>query len=154
MRRRGTGVSLACAMTLCAVAARGAGHGVQEVDAAWMKAMKANDIDAVVACYAPDAVMWFPEAPEARGTKAIREIYAGYFDAYTLTDVTLPSASYESSGDLSAGWGNYVMTLQPKKGGDPVVLKGRFTGVAKRSGGKWWYVSDHASPDPAPAPPK
>jgi uncharacterized protein (TIGR02246 family) len=127
--------------------------GTKAVDAAWMKAMKANDIDAVLACYAPDAVMWFPEAPEARGSAAIRNIYAGYFAAYTVSDVTLPNTAYQTSGDLSAGWGDYVMTLMPKKGGDSVVLKGRFTGVSKKIGGKWVYVSDHASPTPPPPPP-
>jgi len=124
--------------------------GAKVVDAAWVKAMKANDMEAVLACYAPDAVMWLAEAPEARGTAAIRSIYAGYFAAYTVSDVALVSPTYEASGDLSAGWGSYVLTLAPKKGGDPVVLKGRFTDVSKKVGGKWVYVADHASATPPP----
>jgi hypothetical protein len=50
-----------------------------------------------------------------------------------------------------------VLALQPRQGGSPVVLKGRFVAVAKKIGGKWLYVADHASnepPPPAPAPPK
>ena len=143
---------LACLLALMPLSALAADEGSKAVDAAWMKAMKANDMDAVVACYAPDAVMWFPNAPEARGTKAIRDIYAGYFDAYTVSDVVLPSSAYQTSGELSAGWGNFILTLQPKKGGDPVVMKGRFTDVAMRIGGKWLYVADHASATPAPPP--
>jgi hypothetical protein len=45
-----------------------------------------------------------------------------------------------------------MMKLQPKKGGDAVVLKGRYTAAAKRIGGQWVYVADHASAEPAPAP--
>ncbi len=125
----------------------------KEADAAWMKAMKANDLSAVVALYAPDAVMWFPEAPEARGTEAIRKTYAGYFDAYTVADVALTNVTHQTSGDLDANWGNYVFDLRPKKGGDPVVLKGRFVAVMKKIGGKWLLVADHASATPAPAKP-
>ena len=125
----------------------------KDADAAWMKAMKANDLSAVVALYAPDAVMWFPEAPEARGTEAIRKTYAGYFDAYTVADVALTNVTHQTSGDLDANWGNYVFDLRPKKGGDPVVLKGRFVAVMKKIGGKWLLVADHASATPAPAKP-
>jgi uncharacterized protein (TIGR02246 family) len=125
----------------------------KDADAAWMKAMKANDLSAVVALYAPDAVMWFPEAPEARGTDAIRKTYAGYFDAYTVADVALTNVVHQTSGDLDANWGNYMFDLRPKKGGDPVVLKGRFTAVMKKIGGKWLLVADHASATPAPPKP-
>lgn len=124
--------------------------GAKVVETAWVKAMKANDMEAVVACYAADAVMWLPDAPEARGTAAIRGVYAGYFAAYTVSDAVFVSPTYEASGDLSAGWGSYVLTLAPKKGGDPVVLKGRFTAVAKKVGGKWLYAADQASATPPP----
>jgi hypothetical protein len=46
-----------------------------------------------------------------------------------------------------------MMKLQPKKGGDAVVLKGRFTAAARRIGGQWVYVADHASDEPAPPAP-
>jgi len=126
----------------------------KDADAAWMKAMKANDLGAVVALYAPDAVMWFPEAPEARGADAIRKTYAGYFDAYTVADVALTNVTHQTSGDLDANWGNYMFDLRPKKGGDPVVLKGRFVAVMKKIGGRWLLVADHASATPAPSPTK
>ena len=129
-------------------------EGVKAVDALWEKAIKANDLEAIVACYAPDAVLWLPGAPEARGTKAIRDVYAGLLSAFTVADATLANASYETSGNFSAAWGNFTLTLQPKDGGSPVMTKGRFTAVAKKMGGKWLYVADQASDDPPPAPPK
>jgi ketosteroid isomerase-like protein len=140
-------------LALGSAAAARAQETPQNADAAWMKAMKANDLSAVVALNAPDAVMWFPEAPEARGTEAIRKTYGGYFDAYTVADVALTNVTHQTSGDLDANWGNYMFDLRPRKGGDPVVLKGRFVAVMKRIGGKWLLVADHASATPAPAKP-
>jgi uncharacterized protein (TIGR02246 family) len=127
--------------------------GVAEVDARWIAAMKANDVNAIVACYATDAVMWLPDAPEARGEKAIREAYQGWLSASTVTEVTLTNAVYQTAGDLSCGWGDFAVTLQPKSGGAPTVLKGRFTGIAQRRGGRWVYIADHASSGPGPAKP-
>jgi uncharacterized protein (TIGR02246 family) len=140
-------------LALGSAAAARAQDTPQAAVAAWMKAMKANDLSAVVALYAPDAVMWFPEAPEARGTEDIRKTYGGYFDAYTVADVALTNVTHQTSGDLDANWGNYMFDLRPRKGGDPVVLKGRFVAVMKRIGGKWLLVADHASATPAPAKP-
>ncbi len=44
--------------------------GAQAVDEAWRKAIIANDLDAVMSNYSKDAVMWLPEAPEAKGRGA------------------------------------------------------------------------------------
>src|SRR5262245_55423090 len=149
---------LVCAMVLGSVSAMAQDQGNKAVDAAWLKAIKANDLDALVACYAPDAVMWLPNAPEARGSKQIREAYDGLLKVYTVKGAALTNAVYQTSGDLSSGWGNFVLDLQPKNGSAPCALKGRFVTVAKKIGGKWVYVADHASADPLPpaaaAPPK
>jgi len=151
MRTRFARVALACGLVLSAAAAR-AQEGAKSVDAAWLKAIKANDVGALVACYAPDAVMWLPDTPEARGLKAIRDAYTGLLAANTVVDATIANAIYQTSGDLSTAWGNFTLTLKPKKGGDPVTMKGRFTAVSMKTGGKWGYVADLASADPAPAP--
>jgi len=143
---------LACGLALSAAALAEEG-GAKSVDAAWLKAIKANDIEAIVACYAPDAVLWLPDAPEARGTKAIRETYAGLLGVNSVADATLTNAVYQTAGDLSTAWGNFTLTLKPKKGGDTVVMKGRFTSVSKKAGGKWQYVADLASAEPPPPAP-
>jgi len=44
--------------------------GAKGVDEAWIGAVKAGNVDAVVALYAPDAVLYPPDALEARGTAA------------------------------------------------------------------------------------
>ena len=128
-------------------------EGAQTIDAAWMKAMKAGDVNGIMACYASDAVLWFPGDAEARGEKAIRDLYVGLLSTNTVTDVSLANTHYETSQNLSVGWGNFVLTMQPKAGGAAATVHGRFTAVAKKIDGKWKYVADHASADPPPAVP-
>ena len=124
--------------------------GAQIVDAAWIAAVKANDIEAVMKCYAPDAVMWLPNAPSARGAKAIRAAYEGLLSANAVKDATLSDVTYRTVGNTSVAWGRFSLTLAPKAGGDPVVMTGRFTEAAERRGGRWVYIVDHASAEPAP----
>lgn len=128
--------------------------GAQAVDEAWRKAIIANDLEAVVSNYSKDAVMWLPDAPEAKGREAIRKAYAGLMAANTVTGAAFANTRYQTSGNLSVGWGNFTLTLSPKSGGSPVSLSGRFSVIAKKEEGKWVYVVDHASAPPTPAPPR
>ena len=136
------------------VTATAAPEGAQTVDEAWRKAITANDLNAIIAVYAEDAVMWLPDAPEAKGREAIRKSYAGLLAANTVTGATLANTHYQTSGNLSVGWGNFTLTLSPKAGGNPVTLSGRFSVIARKEGGTWAYVVDHASADPAPPTPR
>lgn len=125
--------------------------GAAGVDAAWMKAFKANDIEAVMACYAPDAVAWLPGSPEAKGEAAIRENYRAFFAANTVQDVAPSDAHYATVGNRTVAWGRFSMTYVPKATGTPVSSTGRFTELVEKRNGRWVYVVDHASPDPPPA---
>ena len=141
------------AVTL-AIAVPTAGHaettGAASVDEAWAKAMKAGDLEAVAACYAPDAIVWPPGGPEARGTQAIRATFEHLLAGNVVEDVAFLDTHYETAGDTSVGWGKIVLTLKPKQGGEPLVAKARFTEVAKLQGGRWVYVVDHVSAEPDP----
>jgi len=134
--------------------ATAAPDGAQAVDEAWRKAIIANDLNAIMAVYAEDAVMWLPDAPEAKGQEAIRKSYADLLAANTVTGATLANTHYQTSGNLSVGWGDFTLTLSPKAEGNPVTLAGRFSVIARKEGGKWVYVVDHASAHPAPSTPR
>ena len=144
---------LVCALVFAARAVSAEDAGSRGLDASWKKAMLSGDIEAIAANYADDAVLWLPNMPEARGGKAIREAYAGLMKDYSVTDVTLSNSVYETWHNTSTGWVNFSMTLQPRAGGAPVVMKGRYTEMARQIKGKWLYVADHASADPAPPAP-
>jgi ketosteroid isomerase-like protein len=144
---------LVCALVLVARAASADDTGCKAIDQSWKKAILAGDLDAIVANYSDDAVLWLPGMAEARGTKAIRETYAALMKDQSVTDVVFSNTVYETWQNISVGWGNFAMTLKPRAGGDPVVMKGRFTDVGKQIKGKWLYVADQASADPAPPAP-
>jgi hypothetical protein len=74
--------------------ATAAPDGAQAVDEAWRKAITANDLNAIIAVYADDAVMWLPDAPEAKGREAIRKTYADLLAANTVTAATLANTHY------------------------------------------------------------
>jgi len=131
------------------VASAEAPIGAQAVDEAWRKAIIANDLDAVMSNYSKDAVMWLPDAPVAKGREAIHKSYAGLLTANIVTGATFANTHYQTSGNLSVGWGDFTLTLSPKAGGSPVSLSGRFSVIAKKEGRKWVYVVDHASAHPA-----
>jgi len=145
-------LALAAALAAFALPVLAQDDGIRGTDARWEKAMRAGDAAAAAACYSTDGLLWFPGTPEAKGRDAIQKVYEVFFDAYRVVDVALSNPGSQTSGDLSAGWGNYTMKLQPRKGGDPVVLKGRYTAAARKIGGQWVYVADHASAEPEPAP--
>jgi uncharacterized protein (TIGR02246 family) len=126
--------------------------GVGETGQAWLKAAKANNLEAIVALYAPDAVMFPPDMMVAKGSEEIRKDYAGLLDHFTIQEADITDAMHETQGDLSTSWGQFRLVLKPKEGGDIVTMNGRFSDVSKRIKGKWLYIADHASL-PAPPPP-
>ena len=127
-----------------------ADKGAAAVDEAWVKAMKANDVESVMKCYAPDATAWLPNAPAAVGEKAIRSTYEGLLGANTVKDASLSDVREKTTRGGAVRWGKFSMTLAPKSGGDPITMKGRFSEVLESRNGRWVYVLDHASAEPAP----
>jgi ketosteroid isomerase-like protein len=128
--------------------------GVESLDAAFTKAILAGNAAALAALYADDAVLAMPGMPAARGGKAIAELIAGLVKDVKVTEFVLTDSRFETSGNLSAGWGRYKMTTVPRVGGAPTTEFGTYCGVATLKGGVWKYVSDNAAADPAPpAPP-
>jgi len=146
---------LVAVMLLATASLVAADLGPESVDQAWLKAAKANDLERLVACYAPDAVMYPPDTLIAQGKDAIRADYKGLLDTMTIRDATVSDTHYETHGDTAIARGQFTLTMVPKAGGDPITMKGRFVEVCRKIGGKWLYVIDHASvPMEMPAPPK
>jgi uncharacterized protein (TIGR02246 family) len=145
---------LASALAVGFVAATpvfGAGGSESGVDAAWVKAMKANDVDGVVKLYAKDAVAWFPGSPMLKGEKEIRGAFEGLLGGNIVKDAAITSMGHKKAGSAITGWGIWSLTLQPKAGGDASTMTGRYTDIVEKRNGKWVLVVDHASADPPPA---
>jgi len=72
--------------------------------------------------------------------------------AVVINDASI-DAQYQTSGDMSVGFGKATLTMTPKAGGSPQIMSVRVTAVARKIGGKWLYVVDHASAPMPPTPP-
>jgi uncharacterized protein (TIGR02246 family) len=140
---------VAMVLAACSSVALAASDTPESVDQAWKKAIVAGDVNGLVACYATDAIGWFPDTAPAKGRDAIRQVFAGMLKDSTIS-VELTNSHYQTCGtDMAVGWGEFTITFTPKAGGTPTSGTGRFTELLKKEGGKWVYAVDHASPDPA-----
>ena len=141
-------VTLLCVSAMPVLAGEFAPGSVQDC---WIRAFRAADADAVTKCYAPDAVLWIPGAPMAKGSQEIHDGYESYFNDYTIKSVELIPMGGQTVGDDAVTWGAYKIVIVPTEGGDEATETGRYTDVAKKLDGHWVYVVDHASDDPPPA---
>ncbi len=148
--------ALACVALAGAAAAADAApkHGLMTLDAAWVKAMLANDAGACAALYADDAVLVLPGSGAIQGRKAIADAYAGWLKDVKVTDAAVMGNQYRSAGHISTGWGHWKITTVPKAGGAPTTATGTWCAVAVEKNGAWKYAADHASADPPPPAPK
>jgi uncharacterized protein (TIGR02246 family) len=120
------------------------------VGAAWVKAVKAGDLEGVVKLYAPDAVAWFPGEAQHEGSAAIRASYTTLFETFTVVDAVLSNSHHVGDAQHRANWGNFSMTLKQKSDGKSTTMTGRYTDVQAKRNGLWVYVVDHTSAEPAP----
>lgn len=120
--------------------------------ACWQPAFEAGDANAVAECYAPDAVFWLPGAPMMKGRDAIREGYAGFFAGFTIKSVSLVEIGHSIHGDEASSWGSFRIVSVSKADGKEATEVGRYTDVSRKIAGRWQYVVDHASDDPAATP--
>ncbi len=152
--KRLAALSLVLSAAICAAVfpARAADEGAKSVDEAFIKAINANDVDAIVALYSVDATIYPPDTLEVSGTVQIRKMFEGMLRGSTISNFNVTATHYRTDGNLSAGRGRFVMTMTPKAGGPPMTVEGRFTDVCEKIGGKWLYVDDHASFPVGPPP--
>jgi uncharacterized protein (TIGR02246 family) len=119
--------------------------------ACWQPAFEASDADAVAQCYAPDAVMWLPGAPMMKGRDAIRAGYVDFFAGSTIKSARLTELGKMTHGNEAASWGTFTVVSVSRTDGKETTETGRYTDVSRRIDGRWQYLVDHASDDPAAA---
>lgn len=143
--------ALLCGGALAAGGAVAAAEPGQSAGDCFVAAFKAGNADAVAACYAEDALMWFPGGPLATGRAAIRDGFAQYLAGVTVKDVELKELGRHATSDTVAAWGTYAFRTVDKATQAETLHRGRFTDVQKKIDGRWLYIVDHPSDDPAPA---
>src|SRR5262245_61704992 len=123
-------------------------------DNGFLKAFNANDVAAIVACYADDAVIYPPDGFMARGEEEIRRSWEEFLGQFRISQARISDASYLDMGKRSVGWGIVEFTMTPATGGEAVPMRARFTSVYEKRADRWVFIADHASVPMAPTSPK
>jgi uncharacterized protein (TIGR02246 family) len=114
----------------------------------WAAAYSANDADAVVKLYAPDAILLGTVSPIlSEGTEAIRAYFARL--PGSGNKVVIGERRTVALGDdavLATGFYEFTR-LQD---GNPVPTPARFTMVVVNRGGEWVILHHHSSMRPKP----
>jgi len=116
---------------------------IRATDAALTKAAQAKDLEKCVSGYAPDAIMFLPNAPPIHGIEAIRKVWQSMLAAQgTNVTVTPISVDVARSADLAWERVTYSADVVDKMGktstqtGESVVL------WKKQTDGSWKIVAD------------
>ncbi|MEM1212636.1 MAG: nuclear transport factor 2 family protein [Planctomycetota bacterium] len=116
--------------------------------AAYERASRAHDLEAVLDCIDEDAVYWFSTGACHAGKAAVADAIARNFAVIEAEDYRLEELVWRVRTAASAVctyryvWSG-VIDRQPASGG------GRGTSVLVEKGGRWWVVHEHLSAGPA-----
>jgi uncharacterized protein (TIGR02246 family) len=115
---------------------------IRELDAAWSQAAGKMDLERVVAFYAPDGSVVWPDHPAAHGTAAIRSRWAELFK--TTSGLYLKFAPERivvaADRDLASDFGVVHFGFDTPSG--PQRETGKYVVVWRREKGKWQVLYD------------
>ena len=120
------------------------------LQAAFMNALRSNDVNGLAACYTEDATNFPVGSLAGVGPESVRTSWGGFFAEYRVTSAHLSNEHMEKLGDTAVAWGLFTIVAEPVDGGEPVEMLGRYMDVSRNINGKWLYIADHASM-PVPA---
>jgi ketosteroid isomerase-like protein len=127
---------------------RAEADALRSMEAEWLAAAKAKDIDKIVSQYAPEAVTMDADAPICVGHQAIRKGYELWL-ADTLVSKTLWDAvdtvEISASGDIAYTRGTTRYSKNTPKG--PVDEMGKWVTIYKKRDGKWKAIVDISNSD-------
>ena len=112
----------------------------------------ARNTDALVAVYAPEAVLLVPNMAPASGHEGIRRAWAEFF-AMPNSRLTWQTTAVDvaSSGDLATEYGTFQVNFDTP--GGPVTDRGNYVTVWRRMGNDWVIVREIiTSSQPMPPP--
>ncbi len=126
---------------------------IRTIEAQWTAAVRAGDVDQLVAFFAPHAVTMDANAPISVGLEAIRGPLESWLadDAVSNTfTATLDTIEVSASGDLAYTRGTHRLSLTTP--GGPVEQVGKWVTIYKKIDGEWKVIVDIWNSDlPLPA---
>ena len=155
-RRIATRMALA-ALTMAAIAptAQSQSRDERAVRAAsdqWQRDVAAQNIDAIVALFAPDAVVMMSHAPLVKGSAAIRESWGEFVKTPGLKVQWTPTRIDVASPTVATEYGTYTESYDTPDG--KMSDAGNYVTIWNKINGKWRVVLDAPNTTtPLPAAP-
>ena len=112
----------------------------------WLAAVNAQDLEACLEFYAPDAVEMQPNAPAIVGLPAIREWFETGLLQPGISNFFEPDTiEVAASGDLAYDRGTYRFAMETP--GGRVEDAGKYLMIWKKIGGEWKVIVDISNSD-------
>lgn len=105
------------------------------------------------ALHAEDVVKMPPDAPP---TTTREDMVANAVNQRQFVDIVAFEVFPEEDvvyGDLGYSWGLYTVELQPKTGGDRIIVDGKFLTISKRQPDGTWLITHDCFNSNVPPPP-
>lgn len=123
---------------------------IRELSREWTAALRAGDVDGLVAMYTSDAVIYEPGLQPITGTDALRT----HFEELSALDVTVMEGETRevevaASGDLAVEVGYTHWEWNDPEG--PMTHRGPFIVVWRRENGTWRMAREIFNSDQPPA---
>lgn len=116
---------------------------IRALDAEWVKAAIARDVEKTASYYAERATLLAPNAPISTGKDSVQKAFAGLMAMPGFTLTFAPAkVEVSRSGDLAYEIGDYEITANDKKG-KPQTTKAVYVVVwGKQADGTWKALVD------------
>jgi len=116
---------------------------LREVVEDFVRAYNTGDVDRLMSAYADDFVDMPEGEPTLAGARAYEDTSARLRDTFAKFTGNLNVQVEESVvfDDWAFDWGTLRVELQPKSGGEPVVVERRFLEIWRRQAGGEWKVA-------------
>jgi uncharacterized protein (TIGR02246 family) len=119
---------------------------LSQVCGQWARYWRQEQLDNVVALYAPDAVFLTGTGDRISGRSAIQALFKTAMEGHT-SDLTPRSLVTEVSGNLAYDSGDYMETIISASGVAKTELKGNYVIVFKRQPNGRWLIIEHVWTD-------
>lgn len=142
---------LTAATLLIALAGQAAAQSTpQELHKMFLKAFRDGDAAAAARLYMKDADLYDMASLHVKGRAAIQRAWGGFLNNNKIVKLVDMPDGLQVVGDMAVAWGRFTVVFVPKGSDKPVTMTGRYMDMARKVGGVWRYVVDHAS---VPLPP-
>jgi ketosteroid isomerase-like protein len=116
---------------------------LEAATAAFHRALRTNDADALFAHVTDDVLMMPPGESVLRGKAAMREWYATFLSQYRTSSLTLLDCEVLVGDDWGVELGTFEWELDPIGGGDPMLDRGNYMQVWQwQSDGHWRFARE------------